>query len=356
MTNHAKNENNAWQTELRQAITSLDELCRRLTLPPSLAEDGRLAARDFPLLVPEAFLRRIQPGNLTDPLLRQILPIAEETRHVPGFSTDPLAENLSECSETVNCPAALHRSAGLRSAVVLQKYAGRALILASEQCGIHCRFCFRRHRFVQRNENLLPDRKISEILLQIPANSAPSELILSGGDPLFHDDGTLDQLLHCIEKFLRDKSHLSGTRPRIRIHSRLPVVMPHRWTAQLMTVLRRTMPVIVVLHVNHPRELDETRFAELSKPANVQLLSQTVLLAGVNDEADILCELFEKLIDFGIVPYYLHQLDRVAGAAHFEVAGEKGQTLMEELHRRLPGYAVPRYVREMPGFPYKITL
>ncbi len=327
---------NTWQAELGRAITTLDELCHRLNLPSTVANAGRLAEQGFPLLVPEAFLRRIEPGDLADPLLRQVLPRNEETRFVPGFTVDPLGEGLTPEKNTkaTQCPA------------MLTKYHGRSLLLASQNCGIHCRFCFRRHRLRQRD---IAGEDFSRLLQPVLADPSISEVILSGGDPLWHDDATIDRLLHCITNIAHVKSRVI----RIRIHSRLPVVIPSRWTPELLEILHCKLPVLVVLHVNHPRELDETRFAELPKPPNLQLLSQTVLLAGVNDDEDVLCQLFERLVDVGILPYYLHQLDRVTGAAEFEVSAEKGRELMERLRCRLPGYAVPRYVCEEPGSPYK---
>ncbi len=337
MKPHEKSDdgyNNDWKRELIRSVMTLDELCRRLELPDSVAASGRNAERDFPLLVPEPFLRRIEPGNLADPLLRQVLPCDEETRFIPGFTPDPLDESLAGRPGAEECPSA-----------VLNKYAGRSLLMISQRCGIHCRFCFRRHSFRKCETGRVTEKKIPRLLQPIQDDSSISEVILSGGDPLRHDDATLDRLLHYIAKIPHVK--------RIRIHSRLPMVLPSRWTPELLEILRRRLPVFVVLHVNHPRELDETRFSELLKPQNVQLLSQTVLLAGVNDDEEILCRLFERLVDGGILPYYLHQLDRVAGAAGFEVPVEVGRRLIETLRRRLPGYAVPRYVREEPGAPYK---
>lgn len=315
-----------WQDELARSVRDPDELRRLLGLPAAAGQGG---GDEFPLLVPRPYLRRMEPGKADDPLLRQVLPRDEETLETEGFSRDPLAE----CAGVGCLPA------------VLTKYAGRSLLIASDLCGVHCRFCFRRHSFGKCGSGQPTEEHLSRMLRPIQSDPSVSEVILSGGDPLCLDDTTLDRLLYYIEKIPHVK--------RIRIHSRLPVVIPNRWTPDLLAMLRRRLPIFVVLHVNHPRELDETRFFELSMPQNLRLLSQSVLLAGVNDDEETLYRLLESLVDRGILPYYLHQLDRVAGAAHFEVPVERGLQLLESLRRRLPGYAVPRYVREEPNFPYK---
>ena len=303
---------NSWQNELRQSITNVDELCRTLEIPPCADN------RDYPLLVPRPFVDLMERGNPNDPLLLQILPQAEENQIHPNFCKDPLGE-----------------IADADGGIALNKYAGRTLLLVSQECGIHCRFCFRRH---------FPKTHIApniEAFLASIQDSATEEVILSGGDPLMLDDEVLDQLLQSILRLKHVK--------RIRIHSRLPIVLPSRLTPELVKVLTLPIPVYLVLHINHPNELSDAfleRRESLTRPV---VMSQTVLLRCVNnDEATLYC-LFRQLIDARILPYYLHQLDRVAGAAHFEVAPEEGIGILSKLRTLLPGYALPTYVQEIAG-------
>ena len=309
--------NTSWQSELQQSITDVDKLCRLLAIPSCSVRT------DYPLLVPLPFAELMERGNPNDPLLLQVLPKAEENQTVAGFSKDPLDE-----------------IADAEKGVALNKYAGRTLLLVSGECGIHCRFCFRRH-FPKTPPKTVPNFDAETFLAPIRYASATEEVILSGGDPLMLDDEVLNTLLQSI---LRLK-HIR----RIRIHSRLPVVLPNRLTPALAEILTLPVPVYLVLHVNHPRELS-TGFLErrelLTKPA---VMAQTVLLRGINDDVETLFQLFRRLIDARIMPYYLHQLDRVEGAVHFEVSSEAGLRMFAELRRRLPGYAVPLYVREISG-------
>lgn len=309
-----------WQDELSQSVTDAAELCRLLDL------DLAATAALYPLQVPRRFVDRMRKGDPADPLLLQVLPRKEETIDVEGFTEDPLGEACS-------------------SSPCLSKYPGRALVLTTESCGVHCRFCFRRHLPKSRYVKSFDDRNAISDFKPIAADPTITEVILSGGDPLTLDDEELGRTLHYIVKIPHVK--------RIRIHSRLPVVLPSRITKELNETLSLPKPVFLVLHVNHPNELgsdffDRRRF--LTEPV---VLSQTVLLKGVNDNVETLAELFETLIDHRIMPYYLHQLDRVRGAAHFEVPEEIGRQLVSELRNRLPGYAVPKYVREVVGEPGK---
>jgi len=301
----------SWQNELPQALTDMDELCRILAIPPCSVHT------DYPLLVPRPFVELMERGNPNDPLLLQVLPRSEENQSVSGFSKDP----LDEIADTNDSGA-------------LNKYTGRTLLLASQECAVHCRFCFRRH-FPRVNSDT------ETLLTSVRHQTTIEEVILSGGDPLMLDDDPLDHLLQSI---LRLK-HIR----RIRIHSRLPIVLPSRLTPKLAALLTLPIPVYLVLHVNHPHELSE-EFLErrelLMKPV---VMTQTVLLRNINDNVETLDRLFHRLIDARIFPYYLHQLDRVEGAAHFEVAPERGLELLAELRNRLPGYAVPVYVREVAG-------
>lgn len=307
------------------------ELCRLLDLPSSLGAEAARAAAGFPLLVPRPYLARITPGDPTDPLLVQVLPLTEELADVPGFRADPLGEADSP-------------QPGL-----LAKYQGRSLIVATGACGVHCRFCFRRHFPYPTSPTLRGDWE--PVLRRIAGDPNQHEVILSGGDPLALPDEHLSRLTH-------DIAHIPQIR-RLRVHTRLPIVIPSRVSDDLLGWLRATrLVLIVVVQVNHPREIDADVAAALGKlvDAGVPVLNQSVLLKGVNDDADVLAALCGRLADLRVMPYYLHQLDRVAGAAHFEVPEATGRELMAELRRRLPGYAVPRYVRETPGGACKEVL
>jgi EF-P beta-lysylation protein EpmB len=317
---------------LAGAVRDVGELCRLLCLPPEVATTAREAAGDFPLLVPHPWLARIVPGDTSDPLLLQVLPQAAELAEAPHFQRDPLGE------------AAAGGTSGL-----LWKYPGRLLIVASGACAVHCRYCFRRHFPFG---HLAGDEGPWDAALQLAA-AEPSieEVILSGGDPLSLPDA---RLFHLTER-LAAIPHLR----RLRIHSRLPIVIPQRVTSELLQWLRgsRLTPILVV-QVNHPAEIDAAVAAALGRlvDAGVPVLSQAVLLRGVNDDPETLARLFRRLVDLRVMPYYLHQLDRVAGAAHFEVSPQRGRELIEQLRGWLPGYALPRYVCETPGRPSKTVL
>ncbi|MDR1925061.1 MAG: KamA family radical SAM protein [Planctomycetaceae bacterium] len=313
-------------------ICDIDELIEVLCLPRSIRANVIIDS-SYPLLVPREFVGLMESGNPADPLLLQVLPSCLELGAAAGFSCNPLDERIDE------------------SNLVLKKYHARSLIFLTGNCGIHCRFCFRRH-FVHKSllqkDAALSKNYIEKILQPIQHDTTLREVILSGGDPLTIRDSELAAILDCIEKI----DHVK----RIRIHSRLPVVQPSRITEQLNTILQRTKPVYLVLHVNHPNELSGTLAQRLKILTAPILLSQTVLLRGINDDVDVLDKLFERLIDNRIVPYYLHQLDRVAGAAHFEVAVEVGCKLIAKLRSRLPGYAVPKYVQEIVNASSKKVL
>lgn len=314
-----------WQSILADSIRSATELCRLLDLDPALAAEAEPAADGFSFLAPRPYLARIRRGDPADPLLLQILPRAAERAAPPGYSPDPLGE-VDACCEP-----------GL-----LQKYQGRILMVTTGACAVHCRFCFRRH---------FPYEKTAAgaacwgpALQRVAGDCSLREVILSGGDPLALPDHELARLA----AKLAEIPHLR----RLRVHSRLPTVIPQRVTDELISWLRgsRLSPIMVV-HVNHPAEIDQAvaeafgRFVD----AGIPVLNQSVLLRGVNDRAEVLAELYQRLADLRVMPYYLHQLDLVAGAAHFAVPIATGIALMAELRRRLPGYAVPRYVRETPG-------
>jgi EF-P beta-lysylation protein EpmB len=322
----------SWQEAMKDAVRDVDELCRLLELPAEFATAARDAARQFRLFVPRGFLARMRPGDPSDPLLLQVLPLADEVAVVPGFTADPVRDDLAE------------RQPGL-----LQKYKGRVLLIATGTCAIHCRYCFRRHFPYDETPRSLADWQPA--IDEIAADETVHEVILSGGDPLTLVDGALSDLIESLVSIPRLK--------RLRIHTRLPIVIPERVTSDLVDILRdcRLTPVVVV-HANHANELNGHVAAALARlsAAGIVLLNQAVLLAGVNDSVEAQAALSERLIDLRVVPYYLHQLDRVAGGGHFEVPIATGQRIIRQLREQLPGYAVPRYVQEVPGAKNKTGL
>jgi EF-P beta-lysylation protein EpmB len=322
----------SWQRELADAVRDPDELCRLLSLDPAIAADARRAAGEFPLLVPRGFVARMRPGDPHDPLLLQVLPRPAERVHAVGFSSDPLQEKHA-----------------LASPGLVQKYEGRALLLATGGCAINCRYCFRRE--FPYAESGATQAGIDSALTAIAADTTIHEVILSGGDPLLLDDERLARIVTQLEAM----PHVR----RLRIHSRLPIVLPSRVTAALTATLDRTrLTCVVVVHANHPAELDSTVAAAIARLSEARpiLLNQAVLLAGVNDSAEVLSQLSERLIDLRVVPYYLHLLDRVQGTAAFEVDEPSALALYEQLRATLPGYAVPRLAREVPGEPAKVWI
>jgi EF-P beta-lysylation protein EpmB len=322
----------AWQKELRDAIRDPRELCRMLDLSAEYEAAAVRAADDFPLFVPRGYASRIRRGDPHDPLLRQVLPLDAERLDVPGFGADPVGDAVAALGP------------GL-----LQKYQGRALMVATGACAVHCRYCFRRHYPYSDGPRSLDAWEPA--LEQIAADPTLDEVLLSGGDPLT----LLDNWLLRLARRLAAIPHLR----RLRVHTRLPIVIPERVCDELLDWLRGTRLVpIVVVHANHPVELDDTVAQALARlvDAGVVVLNQAVLLRGVNDQAEVLVELCRRLVDLRVMPYYLHQLDRVRGAAHFEVEEEVGRRLVAELRARLPGYAVPRYVREAAGQEHKLVL
>ena len=317
---------------MKDAVRDPAELCRLLELPEEFAASANAAARQFPLFVPRGFVARMRPGDPADPLLRQVLPVANEMADVPGFVADPVDDDDAT------------RQPGL-----LQKYHGRVLLVTTGTCAVHCRYCFRRHFPYDENPRSVDEWQAA--FDEIAADNSISEVILSGGDPLALVDATVAAMI----EQLADIPHLR----RLRIHTRLPIVIPERVTSELVKMLRemRLTPVVVV-HANHANELDEHVAAAIARlaDARIMLLNQAVLLAGVNDSIQAQAALSERLIELRVVPYYLHQLDRVAGAAHFEVPVPRGLQIIDDLRARLPGYAVPRYVHEVPGAPSKSEL
>ena len=322
----------AWKSALAKAVRYPDELIERLRLPDELRPAARRAARQFSVVVPESYLARIEPGNPDDPLLRQVLPMAEELEDAPGFTADALEESDAR-----------------RAPGFLQKYHGRGLMILAGQCAVNCRYCFRRH--YPYGDEPVSLEQWEPAFEAIEQDDSLTEIILSGGDPLLLSDRRIEAIAGRLEQI----PHLQ----RLRVHSRLPIVLPERVNDRLTSLLTgsRLTPVMVV-HANHPQEVTGDCAEALARlvQSGVTTLNQSVLLKAVNDDPDTLCSLSERLVNLGVMPYYLHQLDRVQGTAHFEVPEEKGRELIAEMLRRLPGYAVPRYVRELPGAPGKTPL
>jgi EF-P beta-lysylation protein EpmB len=321
-----------WQRDWQAAITDPAVLIKQLDLNPALIPGALAAADAFSLRVPPSYLQRIRPGDPTDPLLRQVLPIDAETRPTPGFSQDPVGD-----------------SACLHDGGVIHKYHGRALLVATGACAINCRYCFRRHfPYAEANASA---HQWSEALAYLAADPSIHEVILSGGDPLSLNDRRLRELSERLDTI----THLR----RLRIHSRLPVVLPSRIDSELLAWLTQTrLATVMVIHANHPNELNAevAEAMQTLQHRGVRLFNQAVLLDGVNNQAEILAGLSERLFELGIQPYYLHLLDRVQGAGHFAVEKHQACSLMRALAAQLPGYLLPQLVEEIAGAPWKVPI
>ena len=321
-----------WQALWRDAVRDPRELLAMLdlgALAGTLSDD---AAAQFPLRVPRGFVARMRRGDPRDPLLRQVLPILDEDRPAPGFGLDAVGDGAAR-----------------RGGGVIHKYDGRALLIATGSCAVHCRYCFRRHYPYAEDTAAAAGWRAAVALIR--ADATIHEVILSGGDPLSLADHKLRELTDA----LRGIPHVR----RLRIHTRLPIVLPERVDAGLLQWLRELpWPVAMVVHANHANEFDAPVDAALAalRGAGATLLNQAVLLRGVNDSVDALADLCERGHAAGVLPYYLHQLDRVAGVAHFEVEDAQALRLHAALAARLPGYLLPRLVREIPGQPGKTPL
>lgn len=334
----------SWQRELAQAVRTPEDLLRRLglvleseTVESAMERLGISHAsaevlRQFPVLVPENFLARMRFGDPADPLLRQVLPLRDESLDVAGFVSDAVGD------------LSARRSPGM-----LQKYHGRVLLITASACAVHCRYCFRREYPYEAEPRRLDDWQPA--LQEVASDSSITEIIFSGGDPWMLSDQRLVSLCSAFDAI----PHVE----RIRFHTRLPIVLPSRVTSELIDLmLSLRAQVILVVHANHAQEVSgdcESTLKTLVR-SGIPVLNQSVLLAGVNDSVDALESLSRRLINIGVMPYYLSQLDQVKGTAHFEVPKEQGLKLLRELAERLPGYAVPRYIQEVPGATGKTAI
>ncbi len=326
----------SWQESMRLAIRDAGVLCRRLNLADDIRQQAVAASKAFSVFAPLEYVGRMRSGDPNDPLLRQVLPCAEELSEPAGFTQDPLRE-----STVVASPGMLH------------KYEGRVLLVATGACAVHCRYCFRRHYPYRDSPSSMEQWQAA--LLRIEGDASIDEVLLSGGDPLTLTDPKLRELVGALSQI----RHLR----RLRIHTRLPIVIPRRVTEGLVRILRETrLSCLVVVHANHPREIGDDAADPVCQSLaklidhGIPVLNQAVLLRGVNDHVDVQEELNRRLVNQRVMPYYLHQLDRVAGASHFETPVSVGARMIDQLRERLPGYAVPRYVQELPGAASKTPL
>lgn len=318
-----------WKHELSNAIESVHQLLHILELDPSKLNLSEAAIRQFPLRVPLSFVERMKKGDPNDPLLQQVLPIQAEEQLHPDFSTDPLEEISSN-----PVPGLIH------------KYHNRVLLIGAQACAINCRYCFRRHFPYQ--ENRLSSQQLTDIEDYLLQHPEIDEVILSGGDPLVNNDHQLSKLIDRLNGI----PHLQ----RLRVHTRLPVVIPSRINEALLAWVRSSqLPISFVLHINHPNEVNEalTEAVARLRTAAPFVLNQAVLLKGINDDVETLRSLSQALFGAGILPYYLNLLDKVQGSRHFEVSEETALEIHHALMQHTSGYLVPKLVRELPDVPYK---
>lgn len=316
-----------WRLILKKNFTRVESLADFLELNEEQRAQLVLKPK-FPLQVPLRLAEKMMKGTLEDPLVRQFLPTCQELDSRSDFMVDPV------------CDAAFREEGKL-----LHKYEGRVLLVCTSACAMHCRYCFR------QNFDYETEKLFEKELAWIEQDLSIHEVILSGGDPLSLSDEALGDLLERLSKF----PHVR----RIRLHTRFPIGIPERIDEDFLSLLL-SLPqqVYVIIHCNHPRELDNEVLESLKALQRIGcvVMNQAVLLRGVNDDVHTLKQLCEQLANQGILSYYLHQLDRVQGAAHFEVTEGEGHVLMAEIAKQLPGYAVPKYVREVAGEPYKTPL
>lgn len=319
----------SWQQQLKDAVRSVPDLLELLGLSQHLIADSIDIKPHFPLRVPLSYVRRMTTGDPDDPLLLQVLP--QQVERVPraGFTADPLLEQQHN-----PVPGLVH------------KYSGRALLITTQACAVHCRYCFRQH--FPYAENRLSSGHWQPALDYLRQHSGIHEIILSGGDPLSLSNDALTRLIDALEQIPNLKT--------LRLHTRTPVVLPARIDKGLLDLLQRSrLKPVMVVHANHPHELNDELHLAMNRlrSVGVMLLNQTVLLRGINDRAETLVELSQALFTQGILPYYLHVLDPVAGAAHFDLPDVKARQLWQQMQSDLPGYLVPRLVREVPGDDHK---
>ena len=313
-----------WQHSLRDAVRDVHELLEILELDPLDADWLQPGTDEFPVLIPRGFISRMRKGDPTDPLLLQVLPARGERAEHEGFTKDPLLE------------------IPLAQAGVIEKYPSRALLVTTSACPVHCRYCFRRH--FPYEAQLASRNDWADALTALKRSAGIREVILSGGDPLSLSNRRLRQLVSELETV--------GSITTVRIHSRFPIVLPERVDRELLTLLRQTrLRTVLVVHCNHANEIDESVSSALRQisATGTTLLNQSVLLHGINDDVDCLESLSYRLFESGVLPYYLHGLDRVAGAAHYQVEDTTALRLIADLRTRVPGYLVPQLVREIPG-------
>lgn len=326
---HTLEQPNDWKSQIRDAFRDPEQLLDALALDVNGVNLSRKATESFPFLVTRAYAQRIRQGDPHDPLLRQVLPVIDETIIHENYVDDPVAEQPL-----------------LRDSSLIQKYHGRVLLMVTAACAINCRYCFRR---TFPYSEAVGGQRLKRAIDAIAENMSLSEIILSGGDPLIIDNEQLSAIFRALNAIPHIK--------RIRIHTRLPIVLPDRVDSGLLDIFSSSdKSTVIVVHVNHPHELDDKTKDGLrrSHAAGATLFNQSVLLRGVNDDADVLFALSNELFAAGVIPYYINLLDPVSGAAHFEVDEEKALNLEHQLITRLPGYLLPKFVREIPGAPGKL--
>ncbi|MDG1750926.1 MAG: EF-P beta-lysylation protein EpmB [Thalassotalea sp.] len=318
------NLHTSWQKELANVITDPKKLLEAVNICPEKYQAHFNARQLFPVRVPRPFIKRMKKGDINDPLLKQVMPLSHEFINTDGFSTDPLEEHDSVAE-------------GL-----LHKYKHRVLMIVKAGCAINCRYCFRRHFPYQDNS---PNKqRWQEALNYIEQHDEINEVIFSGGDPLMASDEHLSWLIEQLENI----PHIT----RLRIHTRMAIVIPQRITSDLVNLLTKTrLNPTFVFHINHANEIDQQvkNAIEPLRAARIPLLNQSVLLKTVNDNAEDLCQLSEALFDHGITPYYLHLFDKVQGVAHFDIDEKRAKTIIKEMMAILPGFLMPKVVREIAG-------
>ena len=324
------NKSSNWKKSLKEAIRDLDDLLEILEIDPSdlwINPDKD----SFPILVPKSYLERIKKGDPNDPLLLQIIPTSHENEVYPQFSNDPLKE------------------ISLSNNGLIKKYSSRELLITTQSCPIHCRYCFRKN--YPYEENHFVERKLLELINDLRSRNETKEIILSGGVPLSLSNRKINNLIRNLETI----NHLTT----LRIHTRFPIIIPERIDHELIQILKSTrLNTIIVTHSNHANEIDHAVHSMLlsMKNAGITLLNQSVLLKNINDNIDSLKNLSYKLFNAGVLPYYIHQIDRVTGSAHFMVDDKIAINLIHGLRQEISGYLVPQLVREVPGELSKIPI